>query len=129
VALISMQILIGVIHFSFGALLLAYENTSNLQATLAYDVYTIVFGLLTVWFAVFIWQGKRVGWIGTIAVSFFVIVADLLTLLDLPSIPGIPKSAGAIEIIYSTIVIAYLLSTWKRLANLNQSYLNVALFG
>jgi hypothetical protein len=124
-----MQILIGVIHFSFGALLLAYENTSNLQATLAYDVYTIVVGLLTVWFAVFIWQGKRVGWIGTIAVSFFVIVADLLTLLDLPSIPGIPKSAGAIEIIYSTIVIAYLLSTWKRLANLNQSYLNVALFG
>jgi hypothetical protein len=65
--------------------------------------------LLTVWLAVFIWQGKRVGWIGTIAVSFFVIVADLLTLLDLPSIPGIPKSAGAIEIIYSTIVIAYLL--------------------
>ena len=92
-------------------LLLAYENLSFFPATTVYDVYTFVFGLLALVFAVFIWQGKKVGWIGTVAVSLFVIAADSLTLLDLPSIPGIPKFAGFIEIAYSVLVVGYLLQT------------------
>ena len=108
VVLTASQLLIGVIHVFFGLLLLGFENLSFIQATVVYDVYTIVFGLLTIVFAVFIWQGKKAGWIGTVAVSLFVIVADSLTLLDLPSIPGIPKFAGFGEITYSVLIIVYL---------------------
>jgi hypothetical protein len=118
-ALTGAQLLIGSIHVFFGILLIAYENTASLQAAVAYDVYTTVFGSLTILFAIFIWRGKKAGWIGTISVSIFVIIVDTLTLLDLPSIPGIPKFAGATEIAYSVVIIAYLLSTWKRLTNPN----------
>ena len=112
--LTASQIFIGAIHVFFGLLLLAFENLSFIQATIAYDVYTIVFGVLTVVFAVFIWQGKKAGWVGTIAVSLFVIVADSLTLLDLPSIPGIPKFAGFREITYSVLIIVYLCTSQVR---------------
>lgn len=108
VVLTASQIFIGAIHFFFGFLLLAFENLNFIQATITYDIYTIVFGGLTVVFAVFIWQSKKAGWVGTIAVSLFVIIADSLTLLDLPSIPGIPKFAGFTEIGYSILVIVYL---------------------
>ena len=57
IVLTSAQILIGVIHALFGFLLLASENTL-LKATVAYDFYTIAFGVLTMVFAWFIWQGK-----------------------------------------------------------------------
>jgi len=76
VILVVAQLIIGAIHVFFGLLLLAYENLSFLPATAVYDVYTFVFGLLVLVFAVFIWQGKKVGWIGTVAVSLFVIAAD-----------------------------------------------------
>ena len=59
-------------------------------------------------FAVFIWQGKKAGWIGTISVSLFVTAADALTVSNLPSIPGIPKFAAPTEIGYSILVIIYL---------------------
>ena len=108
VVLTAAQIFIGAIHVFFGFLLLAFENLSFIQATVVYDVYTIVFGVLTVVFAVFIWQGKKAGWVGTVVISLFVIAADSLTLLDLPSIPGIPKFAGFGEITYSVLIIIYL---------------------
>ena len=114
VILVVAQLIIGAIHAFFGLLLLAYENLSFLPTTAVYDVYTFVFGLLALVFAVFIWQGKKVGWIGTVAVSLFVIAADSLTLLDLPSIPGIPKFAGFTEIAYSVLVVGYLLQTRVR---------------
>jgi hypothetical protein len=101
------QLFIGVIHVFFGALLLAF-GSSILQATEAYDVYTLVFGLSVMIFAVFIWQGKKEGWIGTIAVSLFITAADTLKVSNLPSIPGIPSFAPPIEIGYSIIVIIYL---------------------
>jgi hypothetical protein len=109
--LVISQLIIGAIHAFFGLLLLAYENLSFLPTTAVYDVYTFIFGILVLVFAVFIWQGKKVGWIGTVAVSLFVITADSLTLLDLPSIPGIPKFAGFAEIAYSVLVLGYLLQT------------------
>jgi hypothetical protein len=112
--LTAAQIFIGVIHVFFGFLLLAFENLNFIQATIAYDFYTIIFGGLTVVFAVLIWRGKKAGWVGTIAVSLFVIVVDSLTLLDLPSIPGIPKFAGFTEIGYSVLIIIYLCTSRVR---------------
>jgi hypothetical protein len=111
VILVVTQLIIGAIHVFFGLLLLVYENLSFLSATAVYDVYTFIFGLLALVFAIFIWQSKKIGWIGTVTVSLFVIAADSLTLLDLPSIPGIPKFAGFTEIIYSVLIVGYLLQT------------------
>ena len=68
----------------------------------------LVFGLLVMVFAGFIWQSKKSGWIGTIVVSLFVTAADALTVANLPSIPGIPKFAAPTEIGYSIVVIIYL---------------------
>src|SRR5512135_1175930 len=85
------QLIIGGIHVFFGLLLLAYENLLFIQTSIIYDFYTIIFSVLTIVFAIFIWKRKKLGWVGTVAVALFVIVADCLTLLDLPSIPGIPK--------------------------------------
>jgi len=112
VILTAAQLLIGVIHVLFGFLLFGSETT--LKATIAYDVYTIAFGALVLVFTYFIWQGKKIGWVGTIAVSIFVSVADALALLNLPSIPGIPKFAAPTEIIYSVFVVSYLLQTHVR---------------
>lgn len=112
--LVGLQLLIGVIHIFSGVLLLAYENFAALPAIAAYDIYTLVFGLLVPVFAVLIWQGKKAGWIGTVVVSLFVIAADSLTLLNLPTVPGIPKEPAAAEIIYSVILIAYLLQPHVR---------------
>ena len=108
IVLTAAQLLIGVIHVFFGLLLFAFENLTFIQGTIAYNAYTVIFGVLVTVFAVFIWQGKKAGWIGTVAVSLFVIVADILTVLNLPSIPGIPKSAALTEIAYSILVIIYL---------------------
>ncbi len=112
--LTAAQIFIGAIHVFFGFLLLAFENLNFIKATIAYDFYTVIFGGLTVIFAVFVWQGNKAGWVGTIAVSLFVIAADSLTLLDLPSIPGIPKFAGFSEIVYSMLIIVYLCTSKVR---------------
>jgi hypothetical protein len=107
--LVATQIIIGAIHAFFGLLLLAFENLSFLPATAAYDVYTFVFGLSVLVFAVLIWRGKKAGWVGTVAVSLFVIAVDSLTVLNLPSIPGIPKFPAFTEIPYSVVVVIYLL--------------------
>ena len=107
--LTAAQVLIGSVHALFGFLLLFSEV--SLQVTVAYDIYTVFFGLLTLVFAVFIWQGKETGWLGTMAVSIFVIVADALTVLNLPSIPGIPRFAAPTEIVYSAVVMGYLLQS------------------
>ena len=90
-------------------MLLVSELAMGTQFSIAYSIYTTVFGLLTLIFAVLIWQGKKLGWAGTIAVSVFVIIADTLTVLNLPSIQGIPLFASAGEIPYSLFVILYLL--------------------
>jgi hypothetical protein len=108
-ALTAAQTLIGIIHIVSGLLLLGSEIALGTQVSMVYDVYTLIYGVLTLIFAVMIWQGKKLGWAGTIVVSLFVIAADTLTLMNLPSIPGIPRSAGALEIIYSVFVVFYLL--------------------
>ena len=109
VTLVTLQLLIGIIHLFFGVLLLAYEDFSALPATATYDFYTIAFGALTLVFALFIWQGKKAGLIGTVAVSVFVIIVDSLAILNLPTVPGAPAFPAYVEIPYSLIVIGYLL--------------------
>jgi hypothetical protein len=101
------QLLIGVIHFAVGLGLLAAKIATT-QGVLAYDIYTVSFGVLVLYFAVLIWRGDRAGWFGTVAVSLFVISADTLTVLKLPSVPGIPVFAAPTEIVYSLAVLAYL---------------------
>ncbi len=107
------QFLIGAIHVFFGFLLLAFE-ISFIQATIAYDLYTVVFGLLVLIFAYYFWNGKKSGWTGTVAVSLFVTAVDVLALLDLPTIPGVPKFAGFAEVLYSVLLVAYLLQSHVR---------------
>lgn len=104
IVLTGAQVLIGVIHLSIGVVLLAAALTGS-QATLVYSVYTVAFGLLVLLFAIFIWGLKKEGWIGTVALSVFVIAADTLTVLHLPSVPGIPTFAAPTEIGYSIIII------------------------
>jgi len=100
--------MIGGIHVLFGAWLLSATISISAASPLVYSIYTLAFGVLTLICAYGIWRGKNWGWQGTVAVSLFVIAADALTLLNLSSIPGIPKFAGAAEIPYSLIVLLYL---------------------
>ena len=112
VTLTIAQSLIGTVLVFSGLWLLAAslsaEFVISAQSPVVYSVYTLIFGLLTLIFASGIWLEKRWGWIGTIAVSMFVVVADALNLAGLPSIPGIPRSAAVAEIVYSLIVVLYL---------------------
>jgi hypothetical protein len=119
--LVAAQLLIGFIHVAFGFWLLAATLTFSSvgfvglsSAPIIYSVYTIVFSLFTLLFAYLLWLQNRWGWVGTFAVLVFVIVADSLTLLDLPSVPGIPKFAGYGEITYSVLVMIYLLQAHVR---------------
>jgi hypothetical protein len=107
-------VLIGVIHIAFGVLLMVSEVFAGFPTPLLYDVYTFVYGVLVLVFAICFWRGKKAGWIGTAAVSAFVIAADALTVLDLPSIPGIPKGAAFAEIGYSLLVLGYLFMPYVR---------------
>ena len=119
IILTAAQLLVGVIHVFFGLWLLIAgslaDSAISAQSLLVYSVYTLVFGLLTLFFTVGIWLSTNWGWIGTFAVSLFVIVADALTLVNLPSIPGIPPSAAGVEIIYSLLVLLYLSQTHVRI--------------
>lgn len=101
------QVLIGTIHLLIGFGLIAAEAT-KIPAYIAYDTYTVAFGAVILFFSVFIWRGAKAGWVGTVAALAFVAVADTLTVLRLPSIPGIPMFAAPTEIIYSLLVIIYL---------------------
>jgi hypothetical protein len=107
--LVAVQLLVGVIHAVFGfALLLGSFSAFFLLTPLVYGVYTLAYALLTLLFAYLVWVGNRSGWLGTVAVSLFVILADTLTVLGLLSFLGIPKFAAFGEIPFSILVIAYL---------------------
>ncbi len=116
-AVTALQILIGGIHIFFGFVLLAsiQMQVGFLKTPgVVYDIYTITFGFAASIFAFGIWSRKLWGKLGTIVMSLFVTVADLLTLLDLPSVPGIPKSAAFPEILYSVFIIFYLLQARQK---------------
>jgi hypothetical protein len=114
--LVAAQLLVGLIHVVFGVWLFSESifvpfETSFLDV---YGLYTITFGVLTLLFTAGLWLEKLWSWIGTIAVALFVIVVDSLTILDLQSIPGIPKAAGIFEITYSILILIYLMKAHVR---------------
>jgi hypothetical protein len=112
------QLLLGFIHIFFGLALLfgSYvPMVSSSSTLLIFSSYTVVYGLLTVLFAYLFWVGNRVGWIGTAAVSLFVIVVDILAFFDLFNVFGIIKTAGLGEIPYSIVILVYLLQKHVRI--------------
>ena len=114
--LVAVQFLIGVIHVVFGFAMLSgsFSFAAVSVAPIVYSIYTATYGLLTLFFAYLVWVGRRSGWIGTAAVSSFVILADTLTVLGLLSVLGIPRLAAVGEIPFSILVIAYLLQPHVR---------------
>lgn len=106
------QLAIGIIHVFFGFLLLFAESSAGFiisaQPPPIYCIYTLAFGLLILIFTYGIWLGRSWGWTGTFGVFMFVILADAFTILNLPSIPGIPKLAALAEVVYGLVVLLYL---------------------
>jgi hypothetical protein len=113
IAVVAAQLLVGFIHVVFGFWLMSAQITPfagiiTSSSPDIYSIYTVVFAVLTLGFAVPLWMEKRWGWIGTVAILLFVVAADSLTLLNLRSVPGIPKFAGYGEITYGVLVVLYL---------------------
>ena len=75
--LVTVQVIVGFIHVIFGSALLLglFSLTSPLISTV-YAVYTLVYGSFSLVFAYLLWINKRMGWIGSVGVSSFVIVVD-----------------------------------------------------
>jgi hypothetical protein len=115
VVLVGLQLIVGVIHIFFGFVMLSGSFAVSFTSTpVVYSIYTLVYGCLTFVFAYLLWLGKPSGWIGTVAVSLFVIIADTLTVLNLFTGLGIPASAALGEIPFSIIVIGYLIQSHVR---------------
>ena len=125
--LVGIQVINGLIHtFSGLALVLGsyIPMASSSNAQLIFGVYNMIYGLLTIFFIYLFWKGRRLGWIGTVAVSLFVIIEDTLTVLNLLNVPGILKTATFGEIPYSAcmharslmhlLIIIYLLQNHVR---------------
>jgi len=114
--LVVVQLIIGFIHVIFGLVMLSgsFSIAAFSVTPLIYSIYTSAYGLLTLLFTYLVWANKRLGWIGSVAISSFVILADTLTVLDVLSVLGIPKLAAFGEIPFSVMVIAYLLQPHLR---------------
>lgn len=109
--LVAIQVINGLIHTFFGLLLVlrSYISMTSLNASSVFSFYTLIYGILTLLFTYLVWKGKRLGWIGTVAISLFVIIADSLTLLDLLTFLDIIKTVAILEIPYSLVTVLYLL--------------------
>ena len=111
--LVVVQLIVGIIHVIFGFALLSggFSVVSYSMIPMMYAFYTLIYGLLTLFFTYLIWLGKRSGWIGTVAVSLFVIIVDILAVLDLSNVLGIPvPNVAAIgEIPFGILILVYLL--------------------
>jgi hypothetical protein len=110
--LVIVHSLVGFIHIFFGSILLLGSYVplaSSSTEPMIFNFYTLVYGILTVFFAFLFWKGKRIGWIGTAVVLLFVIIVDTLALFDLFNVLGIVKTAGLGEIPYSLFILIYLL--------------------
>jgi len=111
--LVFVQLIVGFIHVIYGSAMLSgnFSVATYSMLPMVYTVYTLAYGLSTLFFAYLIWTGKRSGWIGTVTVSLFVIIVDILAVVGLPNILGIPipKVAAIGEIPFSVLVLMYLL--------------------
>ena len=115
--LVVVQFIVGIIHVIFGFALLSgsFSVASYSMMPMVYTFYTLAYGLLVVFFTYLFWKERRLGWIGTVAVSLFVIIVDTLALFDLINVLGIPKTAGLGEIPYSLFILFYLFEDHIRL--------------
>jgi len=102
--LVIIQFLGGIVHTIIG-----FGLIYAVSGELVYNIYTLLYGIFIMIFAYGIWTAKKLGWLGTIFVSLFVIVVDVSTVLNMQLIAGVPKSAAFSEIFISIIFIAYLL--------------------
>ena len=114
--LVAIQVINGLIHTFFGLLLVlgSYVPTASSTAPSVFSFYTLIYGILTLLFTYLLWKGKRLGWIGTVAVALFVIIADALTVIDLLTFLGIIKTAAILEIPYSLVTVLYLIQNHVR---------------
>ena len=115
--LTAIQVINGLSHTFFGLVLvlgtyMSMADSSN--TTSVFSFYTLIYGLLTLLFTYLLWKGKRLGWLGTVAVAVFVILADTLTVVDLLTFFGIIKTAAIVEIPYSLVTVLYLLQIHVR---------------
>ena len=102
--LVLAQFSVGVAHVVIGLGLIF-----GMSGEFVYSVYTFLYGIFTVMFGYGLWVGRRLGWVGTIFVSLFVIVVDVFTVLNVSLIAGVPRSAAFGEIFFSLVVLLYLL--------------------
>lgn len=113
------QLINGIIHSYYGLAMISGDYSAEAFSLLpmVYSVYTLAYGLLNLIFIYLFWLGKRSGWIGTIIVSLFVIIVDVLAVFNLMNFLGIPSYSMAIlgEILYSTLLVVYLLQFHVRL--------------
>ena len=115
--LTAIQVINGLIHTFFGSVLVLgtfISVAASLNAPSVFRFYTLIYGILTLLFTCLLCKGKRLGWIGTVAVALFVIIADSLTVLDLLTFLGIIKTAAILEIPYSLVTVLYLIQTHVR---------------
>ena len=128
---VAVQAINGVIHVPSGLLLVFAENIGTSFLPLpnfplsffllkTYGIYTFFYGLLTLISAYGLWNGKRWGWISTVAIQLFVIFVDTFTVLNFPVIPGVPSFAGIVEIPYSLAVLFYMIQPHVRHEFLNR---------
>ncbi len=117
VILTGIQVINGLIHTFFGLVLVLGTYISmaiSSNATSVFSFYTLIYGILTLFFTYLLWNYKRLGWIGTVAVALFVIIADSLTVFDLVTFLGIIKTAAIVEIPYSLVTVLYLIQNHVR---------------
>jgi hypothetical protein len=114
--LVVVQFFVGIIHVvvGFTMFLSGFSLAAFSVTPLIYSAYTLAYGCLTLLFAYLLWIGKPLGWIGTVAVSLFVIAADVLAVLGVLNFLGIPKFAAIGEVPFSLMVLAYLLQIHVR---------------
>ena len=99
-----LQLLNGVIHATIGGGFFVLGI-----GVMSYNIYTFFYGVFNLIFLYGLWTGKKIGWIGTILVSIFVIIIDVCVTLGIQLIPGVPQNAAVGEIVISVAILVYLL--------------------
>ena len=115
--LVSINLIVGLIHLTFGlAMVLGDYSFATYSTSMIYSVYTLLYGFLIVLLTYLLWKGNRIGWIGTVTISTFVIIIDSLAVFNFSNILSIPapKFAAIGEIPFSILVLVYLLQNHIR---------------
>jgi len=108
---VIVQFIVGIIHIFFGLAMLSgsFSFASYSVTPIVYSFYTFAYGCFTFFFTYLVWITSRFGWIGTVAVSFFVILADTFAVFNVINFLGIPELAAIGEIPFSIVIILYFL--------------------